>query len=238
MIGVILAGGEGIRFSRGGCCKPLLQINGRSLIEHTLTHLASFGVNRALIVVGKYGPELRAALGDSRCGVSLEYVVQPQPLGLMNALYLAAGVTGDEDVALCLGDEFFISPEAAAPARLCGADFLCGYTVPEDPAQILENYALLCDESGTILHTVEKPAAPYNEKKGTGFCFFRGACMADLRGFYAEDQGVGSDLCDFFNRLIFVGRRGEAVRIAAREINVNNPQNLLIAERAARGDGI
>lgn len=238
MIGVILAGGEGVRFSRGGCCKPLLQINGRSLIEYTLAHLASFGVNRALIVVGKYGPFLRAALGDRCCGIVLGYVEQPRPLGLMNALYLAAAETGEEDVALCLGDEFFLSPDPSVLRRLKEADFLCGYTVPEDAAQILENYALLCDENDTILHTVEKPTVPYNEKKGTGLCFFRGACMADLRGFYAADRGVGSDLCDFINRLVSVGRRGEAVRIAETEININNPQKLRRAALLAREAGI
>ncbi len=238
MIGVILAGGEGVRFSPGGCCKPLLQINGRSLIEHTLTHLASFGMNRALIVVGKYGPILRAALGDRRCGVSLEYVAQPRPLGLMNALYLVAAGTGDEDVALCLGDEFFLAPDVSVLTRLAQADFLCGYTVPEEREQILENYALLCDENNTVLRTVEKPAAPFNEKKGTGMCFFRGGCMADLRGFYAEDQGAGSDLCDFINRLVSVGRRGEAVRIAEREVNINDPRKLELAALLAQEAGV
>ncbi len=33
MIGIILAGGNGTRFSAEGCCKPLLKLNGKYLIK-------------------------------------------------------------------------------------------------------------------------------------------------------------------------------------------------------------
>ena len=41
MLGIILAGGNGTRFAGKGCCKPLLQINGKYLIEYALDTTAS-----------------------------------------------------------------------------------------------------------------------------------------------------------------------------------------------------
>ncbi len=88
MLGIILAGGEGTRFLRTGCCKPLLKIGGRYLIEYAMDHLAALHVSEAVIVVGKYGNRISGALGNCYHGIPVTYVMQPEPLGIVNALLL------------------------------------------------------------------------------------------------------------------------------------------------------
>ena len=229
MLGVILAGGEGTRFAEAGCCKPLLQLNGRFLIEYALENLAKLHVTEALIVVGRYEKQIRGAVGSRYHGVPIRYIRQKKPMGLMNALYCAVRAIGDETVVLQLSDEVFLSPDLSAVEKTSGADFICGFTVPDDPLQICENYAVICRDN-VVLHTEEKPAVPLGEKKGTGFCIFNGDCIAYLRGVYAPDQEKW-DLCDFMNDLIRAGKAGLAVRIADAEINVNHPDKLSLAKQ-------
>ena len=228
MIGLILAGGNGMRFSEEGCCKPLLKINGIYLMEYSLQNLAALGVSEAVIVVGRYGPEIREAFGNEYRGISLRYIVQPSPLGLMNALFVAAGVLKDETVVLQLSDEIYLSPYFQSIREMADADFLCGYTVPEDPEQIKENYALLCDGQ-TILHAEEKPAQAIGEKKGVGFCVFRRECFTVLKQTYGGGSET-ANLCDFINLLLNHGKRGVAAEIAKEEININNRQKYLYAK--------
>lgn len=228
MVGIILAAGCGTRFSEQGCCKPLLRVNGKPLIAYSLENLAALRVREIVIVVGKYGDEIRAAVGGAFRGVPVRCVAQPKPLGIMNALFQAAE-TVDDDAALQLSDEIFIGLRADAPGRFAEADFLCGYTVPENPRIICENYAIVC-EGDRILHTVEKPREPVNERKGTGFCVFSRDCVALLRKKYTAASGAG-DLCDFMNLLIADGKKGIAVHVAEEEININDPDMFAYAEQ-------
>ena len=231
MHGVVLAGGDGTRFSRFGCCKPLLRINGRYVIEYALDSLNALGAQGALIVVGKYGDRIASALGDAYGSLPLRYVRQTQPLGLVNALFTAAPLLRGQTAAMLLGDEIFIGPTPPAASVLTQADFWCGYTVPADPASIRGNYSIVCGADNTVLTTEEKPQTVVNEKKGTGFCAFNAPCIDVLLSEYAETGGAGQTICDYINLLTARGKRGLAVEIAAEEININGRADYAYARR-------
>lgn len=88
----VLAGGLGTRLKPrfGDLPKPLAPIGGRPFLARQLEWLAARGVRRAVILAGYGADRLREALGDGRdLGVSLEYSVEPEPLGTGGALRLA-----------------------------------------------------------------------------------------------------------------------------------------------------
>jgi len=228
MVGVILAGGEGSRFSGKTFCKPLLRLNGKYLIEYSLENLRSLRVSEIFIVVGKFADDIKKAVGESYQCIPVTYVRQPCPLGLINALYCASEYIKDEEVVLQLGDEVFIEPDYSAIAEISRYDFLCGYTVPENRQSILENYSILCSD-GKIELTVEKPTTVLNEKKGTGFCCFAPECFEVLKENYYAELSKGN-ICDFFNLLILSGKKGAAVLIANEEININDPEKYAYAK--------
>jgi NDP-sugar pyrophosphorylase family protein len=93
MIAFVLAGGLGTRLKArfGDLPKPLAPLGDRPFLARQLGWLASRGVRRAVICAGYGADEVRAALGDgSALGVSLQYSVEPEPLGTAGALRLAA----------------------------------------------------------------------------------------------------------------------------------------------------
>jgi dTDP-glucose pyrophosphorylase len=185
--------------------------------------------------VGRFENDLREAIGPRYGTVAVQYVRQPEPKGLMDAFLCAARHCGNETAVLQLSDEIFLSPDFSVLRRMDEADFLCGYTLPADPAEICENYAVLC-RGETFLYAIEKPRLPIGGKKGTGLCVFSGACLSVLLE-APEAQAAAWDLCGFMNALVRAGKKGLAVRVAEEEINVNDAANLAYAKRRLETEG-
>ena len=235
MIGVVLAGGNGTRFSESGCCKSLLRINGKYLIEYSLENLISMRVSRAVIVVGRYGNKIREALGENYKGIAIDYAVQETPVGVIDALYRALPYWNGAAVVLQLSDEIFVNVRPQAAVLPEGTDFVCGYTVVENREIIKENYSLHCaGKANKLLHCEEKPKSVYNDKKGTGFCVFGAECIEFLKLRYETACDHFVTLCDFMNILIGNGMVGIAVQIAEEEININTTEKLAYAQSVIR----
>ena len=231
MLGIILAGGNGTRFAGKGCCKPLLQINGKYLIEYALDNLISMKVDRAMVVVGKYEADIKAALGDRYKSIEIGYAVQDTPMGCIHALYCALPYWKGETVVLLLGDEIFCDFDAEAIKKVGECDFACGYTVVKNEEAVKENYSIYCSgKSNRLVRCEEKATIVHNNRKGTGFCVFRPACIKLLKDRYefAGDHFVS--LCDYMNNLIADGKTGLAVEIAKEEININTSEKLQYAK--------
>lgn len=86
---VLLAGGLGTRLGDrvAETPKPLLEVDGRPFVAHVIQNLSRFGVERVLLSVGYLGEHFEERLGDgTQLGVSLEYALEPEPLGTGGAL--------------------------------------------------------------------------------------------------------------------------------------------------------
>lgn len=100
MIAVILAGGEGTRLRplTEWLPKSLLPIANRPFLEHQIEHLRRHGVTRVVLSCGYLPEPIRDHFGDS-----LEYAIEPQPLGTGGAIGFAAGGIS-ETFVVCNGD--------------------------------------------------------------------------------------------------------------------------------------
>lgn len=232
MLGIVLAGGNGTRFSESGCCKPLLKINGKYLIEYSLDNLAAMQIDRVVIVVGKYGEAIKAALGESYLNMSLNYAQQEIPAGCIHALYAALPYWNGEAVILQLSDEVFIGFDSGVIKQKDDADFICGFTATSNWEAVKENYAVYCKErSAQIIYCEEKPKTVHNNKKGTGFCIFNSSCISFLKEQYPSACDHFVTLSDYMNGLIKEGKTGIAVPVAKEEININTSVKMQYAQR-------
>jgi MurNAc alpha-1-phosphate uridylyltransferase len=77
--------------------KPLLEINGESLLDRVLRRLASAGVREAVVNLSYRGDQIREAVGDgSRHGLRVAFSQEPEPPletagGILKALPLLGG---------------------------------------------------------------------------------------------------------------------------------------------------
>ena len=109
---IILAAGEGSRLAANGVprfFKPLLQVNGKFLIEHSLDFARQWGINIEIIVTSAV---LKPILSESVSKDSI-YYFQPEPTGLMDAIRIAMkSVRSDYVLILCADNTYGkISPE-------------------------------------------------------------------------------------------------------------------------------
>lgn len=100
-LGVVLAAGEGRRMN-SKIPKVLHNVCGKPMISHVVEAVKLAGVDRVLVVVSPHNIDaVRNVLGDS-----VEYAVQPQPLGTGHAVMQCASVASghDANVLVAMGD--------------------------------------------------------------------------------------------------------------------------------------
>ena len=97
MKAVVLVGGEGTRLRPLTLSSPkqMLPIVGVPMIERVLGHLASHGVDEAVLSLGYLPDAFMEAYPDGRAaGLGLTYAVEPEPLDTAGAVRFAARFAG------------------------------------------------------------------------------------------------------------------------------------------------
>ena len=167
-IGFLPAAGRGVRFGASGYAKelfPLLfegegtSLEPRPIAELALRAIASTGADRCVTVVSPQKLEVASVLGARAAGMSLAYVVQPEPRGLPHALRCARPWLGDRDVVFAMPDTIFLPSDALAQvnaARVASnADVALG-VFPTDEPERLGPVEVASD--GKVARIHDKPA--------------------------------------------------------------------------------
>lgn len=233
MTGVILAAGNGVRLKASAgkdCCKVLMRLGGKCLIEYALENLYESGVEKIFVVVGQYEDLITAQIGCSYRGIKIQYIKQKKQQGLINAFVQALKKASiEDDVILQLADEIFINCKIDSVKNICMnmvSDFYCGITYESISEKIKNNFSVAINDNLEIKRCIEKPHILINNIKGTGFCIFKKDVVQILTDIYNEESNDPKELCDFFNYLILNGKTGTAFEIADIECNINTLDDL------------
>ncbi|WP_263172747.1 glucose-1-phosphate thymidylyltransferase RfbA [Streptomyces sp. SCSIO ZS0520] len=176
MKGIVLAGGSGTRLHplTHAVSKQILPVYNKPMIYYPLSALMLGGIREILIIsspdhVGLF----RSLLGDgSHLGLSIEYAEQAEANGIAEAFLIGAEFTGNDPVALVLGDNIFHGPGFSKmlhdeASRVDGC-VLFGYPV-KDP----ERYGVgEMDADGRLVSLEEKPSAPKSNLAITGLYLY------------------------------------------------------------------
>ena len=110
--GIILSGGLGTRMSplTKAVNKQLLPIYDKPLIFYSLSILMLANIRDIIIVTNKSSlPSFKKLLGHGeKFGIKLNYVTQMSPTGIPDALILTEKFIKKSNIALVLGDNFFL----------------------------------------------------------------------------------------------------------------------------------
>lgn len=175
MQGVLLAGGTGTRLAplTLSVNKQLLPVFDKPLIYYPLSTLMLAGIQRvALISSPRDLDAYRRVLGSGhQVGIHIDYVEQPEPGGIAQAIPLSASVRDKGPLCLVLGDNIFHGPALGASLarhRDASRAHVFAYEVAEPSA-----YAVVeLSESGVAVSLEEKPSRPRSRLAIPGLYFF------------------------------------------------------------------
>lgn len=191
MRGIILAGGTGSRLHpiTRGVSKQLVPVYDKPMVYYPLSTLMLAGIRDILVITT---PEDSAAfarlLGDgSQFGLSISYVVQPEPDGLARAFVLGADHIGTDSAALVLGDNIFHGPGLGMKLNRFhdidgGAVF--AYRVSDPTAYGVVEFA-----DGKAISIEEKPVRPRSNYAIPGLYFYDNDVLAIARDLKPSDRG-------------------------------------------------
>ncbi|MCU1462309.1 MAG: Mannose-phosphate guanylyltransferase [Acidimicrobiales bacterium] len=156
----MLVGGEGTRLRPLTWTTPkqMLPIVEVTMIERVLGHLATFGIEDAILSMG-YRPDvfLDAFPGGRAAGVRLTYAVEPEPLDTAGAIAFAATSAGVDDTFLVLNGDVLTDVDVDALIdlhRQRRAEGTIHLARVDDPSAF---GVVPTDDVGRVLAFVEKP---------------------------------------------------------------------------------
>lgn len=176
MKGIILAGGSGTRLYpiTKGVSKQLLPIYDKPMIYYPLSVLMLAGIKEILIITTiEDNSAFKRMLGDgSNLGVEIQYAIQPNPDGLVQAFIIGESFIGKDSVCLVLGDNIFwgqgFTPVLKNALEQNEGATLFGYKV-KDP----ERFGVVSfNKHGKVTSLAEKPERPESSYAVTGLYFY------------------------------------------------------------------
>ncbi len=160
---IILAAGKGTRMEPLSCSqdKPVLEILGKSILEHNLEQLDGL-IKEVVLVIrpGWRGQEIIKKFGREYRGLKINYVVQKQPLGTGDAIKAARSHI-KERFLLLNGDDLYIAKDIKKVLK----NFPCVLAKQVSQPRF---FGIILTKNRHIKELQEKPKKPKSNMANTG----------------------------------------------------------------------
>ncbi|MDJ0955086.1 MAG: glucose-1-phosphate thymidylyltransferase [Acidimicrobiia bacterium] len=231
MKGVVLAAGSGTRMRpiAYSMAKQLIPVANKPILFYALDDVFASGVSEVAIVVAPdTGDEIRRAVGDgSQFGLDVDYVVQPEPLGIAHALGVAGPWVGDDDVLLYLGDNMLkggVGSTVAAFRQLRPSCHILLSRV-ENPQRF---GVATVGADGRVVELVEKPEHPASDLALAGIYLFDPSIWPAIESLQPSGRGE-YEITDAIQWLLDSGREVHASEVSGWWKDTGTKEDLLDA---------
>jgi glucose-1-phosphate thymidylyltransferase len=185
--------------------KVLLNVGGKPILGHILDELMRQGFKEATIITG-YLKEMVEDYVRSNYALKVDFVEQPQLMGLGHALWLARNTFGTEPLFIILGDTIF---DANLASLLQSPTSALGVKTVEDPRRF--GVVEMSADGETIARLIEKPEVPPTNLAIVGLYFIQNPqllakCLDDIVSNDVRTRGE-YQLTDALQRMIDAGER-------------------------------
>ena len=155
--------------------KCLLPIVNKPILEYVIENMKRIGVEDIYMIVGFKKELIQEYFGDGEdFGVYIDYVLQPNPLGIAHAIELARDHI-NEPFAVILGDDLTIAESFDNLVKdfwVKRAKVVEGVVLEKDVERLKQTCSVVLDEYGKVLDIEEKPSTPTSNVRGCGIYIF------------------------------------------------------------------
>jgi dTDP-glucose pyrophosphorylase len=247
MKAVILAAGKGTRMGQltNELPKPMLQVQGKPILEHIIEGLMSAGIREFFIVTGYRAEVVESYFGDGKkWNAKISYGRQLVQDGTGKAPELAKEFVGTDDFVLTYGD-ILVKPETYRQMlqRYAGGKFL-GLVTCTGSQDVTKGGLSFFDGEFCLAHLVEKPNPTQLEQLRREGWLKAGATAWYNAGIYIfkpvifeftarlQKSSRGEyELTDAISAMLEAGHRMAGLEIQGRWVDVRDPEVLAAVER-------
>lgn len=154
---VILAAGEGTRMRplTEHLPKPLIEVNGKTLLEHKFDMFPD-EITDIVLVIGYLGEKIREKFGDQYGKRHITYVEQKENSGTGGALWRAQDVLKERFVVM-MGDDLYIKEDTRACLKYTSSLLVLQKEIPEGSHATIHEIVENEEHIFTHITTQEKP---------------------------------------------------------------------------------
>ena len=239
MHALILAAGKGIRM-RGLCDampKPMLPLANRPMLRVILDGLAEAGVERAHVVIGHLGEQIRHHFEEHPHPLDPDFIVQESPNGTGSATALGRHVIPEGEPFLMAFGDIIVSRESyaglVASHRATRFDAMLTTRDVPDPCH---GAAVYVDDDGAVARIIEKPkpGTSTTNLDNAGAFIFPPDLFELLENLQLSPRGE-YELTDALAELVTQGRLG-AHTLTGFWFNMTDPEALIRANAAVAAE--
>jgi len=225
MVCLILCAGKGTRISNLMCPnKCLLEFNGVSLLQKTLSHINEINQISKVIMVVNYNKDDVIAEVSKRIHKDLVVIEQQNLNGIVGAIEKCKSAIGNEDFMLMLGDEYYEKPkyeDFISHFINSELSILVGIIYVDDSSRIRKTYGITVNDH-KLIHFEEKPMNISNNIMGTGTILFRNSILAYISRVEVNKQRKERDLVDLLNISVKDKKLVQIYEISKYYFNIND----------------
>jgi len=174
MKALILSGGHGTRlrpltYSQQ---KQLIPIANKSVLFYAIEDVIEAGIREIGIIVGPNKEQVIEAVKNANFDANIEFIYQPEPLGLAHAIIVAKEFLGKDDFVMYLGDNILKEGITKHLEHFKASNYDASILLCEVPNPSQFGVAELSKDGKRVIRLIEKPKNPPSNLALVGIYFF------------------------------------------------------------------
>jgi glucose-1-phosphate thymidylyltransferase len=173
VIGIVPAAGRATRLPDRTCSKELIHVGDRAIGDYLVSTMTGAGADHISIVIAPDKQDLVEHFGlQTRDGIPISYVEQPEPTGMSDAIDLAYPRLRNATVLMGMPDTI-VHPEDSLPQlraafERSGADIALALAPTDEPERL---GPVDVDADGRVVRVLDKPRVPPHNMVWTVACW-------------------------------------------------------------------